>query len=115
MNDKPHILFVCGGNQWRSPTAVRIFSGDPRFKVRAAGVGSKSRHPLTEHDVDWADLILVMEQKHKTRIQESFRDHELPAIDVLEIPDEFQLMDPELVEMLRDGTEFYFKSHFGVV
>ena len=114
MNSKPHILFVCGRNQWRSPTAARLYANDQRVEVRSAGVGSKSRCQINDQDIEWADLILVMEQKYKTRLLGTFRDLDLPLIDSLDIPDEYEFMNQELVELLREGTEFYLKHRFGI-
>jgi len=30
MMEKPHILFVCSRNKWRSPTAEAIYANDDR-------------------------------------------------------------------------------------
>lgn len=114
MEDKPHILFVCGRNQWRSPTAARIYTNDQRIEVRSAGVGSKSRHQVTAQDINWADLILVMEQKYKARLLGTFRDLDLPLIESLDIPDEYEFMDKELVERIHEGTEFHLRHRFGI-
>ena len=58
----PHIrrnvLFVCSRNQWRSPTAERVFRRDPRVNTRSAGTSPNARHPVNESDLRWADLIL---------------------------------------------------------
>ena len=110
MTRKPHILFVCGRNQWRSPTAARVYANDQRIDVRSAGVSPKSRHPLTKQDVEWADLILVMEQEHKVRIREAFRDLVLPEIESLDIPDDYGFMDEELIRLLQEGTEFHLEN-----
>jgi predicted protein tyrosine phosphatase len=111
--DRPHILFVCGRNQWRSPTAERIYRNDPRIEVRSAGVGKNSRHVISAGDLSWADLVMVMEHEHKSRIVESFRDHpRLPRFVCLNIPDDYGLMDEELIRMLRDGVEFHLKQEF---
>jgi len=110
MTRKPHILFVCGRNQWRSPTAARVYANDQRIDVRSAGVSPKSRHPLTKQEVEWADLILVMEQEHKVRIREAFRDLVLPAIESLDIPDDYGFMDEELIRLLQEGIEFHLKN-----
>ncbi len=32
-----NVLFVCSRNQWRSPTAERMFKGDPMIVARSAG------------------------------------------------------------------------------
>lgn len=74
--------------------------------MRSAGVSDKSRHHLSEDDLVWADLVLVMERKHKERLLEVFPDVEpLPPIKSLNIPDDYEYMDEELVELIKDGTE----------
>ena len=111
--DKPRLLFVCGRHQWRSPTAEDIYRNDPRLEVRSAGVSSKSPHQISAKDLDWADLVLVMEQKYKTRILQKFRDRSnMPRIVSLDIPDDYQRMDPGLVDLIREGTEFQLKHPF---
>ena len=114
MNNKPHILFVCGRNQWRSPTAARVYRDDERIEVRSAGLSPKSRRQVTAQDIKWADLILVMEQRHKTRILETFRELDLPSIASLDIPDEYEFMDAELVQLIHQGTESHLKDRFGI-
>ena len=112
---KPRLLFICGRNQWRSPTAEAIYRKDPRIAVRSAGVSEKSRRRLSEKDLDWADLVLVMERKYKSRILGTFRDHpKLPRIVSLDIPDEYERMDQELIALIRKGTEFQLKNEFGL-
>lgn len=106
MSRRIRILFICGKNLRRSPTAEAIFRNDPRVDVRSAGVSEKSRHRVTEKDLSWADLVLVMERKHKSRITEAFAHLEnLPRIESLDIPDEYEFMDEELVDLLQSGTE----------
>src|ERR1043166_6360597 len=92
--DRPRILFVCGRNQWRSPTAERIYRTDPRIEVRSAGVSAGSNHKISGDDLAWANLVIVMERRYKTRILDIFRDcPDLPRIVSLEIPDDYPLMD----------------------
>ena len=55
-----------------------------------------------------------MEQKHKTRLLETFRHLDLPLIDSLDIPDEYKFMDEELVDLIREGTEFHLKNLFEI-
>ena len=113
--NKPHVLFVCGRHQWRSPTAEAIYRNDPRLIIRSAGVSSKSRHQITYEDLGWADLVLVMERKYKSRILGTFRDHpNLPNIVSLDIPDKYERMDPELVSLIQGGTEFHLKQQFNI-
>ncbi len=106
-----NILFVCGRNQWRSPTAEHIYGNDPRVSVRSAGVSGRSKHELSVADLEWADLILVMERRYLTRIRSKFGAAlELPPIQSLDIPDEFNAMDPELVALIRSATEPQIES-----
>ena len=56
----------------------------------------------------WADLIFVMEKKHKTRIMAKFADILADKIiHILEIEDEYQFMDEELVAILEETVDFY--------
>jgi predicted protein tyrosine phosphatase len=105
------ILFVCGRNQWRSPTAERIYRGDQRVAARSAGVGAKSVHRLNDADLDWADLVLVMERKYVSRIRSDFAVRSnLPPMESLDIPDDFELMDPELIALIRANTEHFIDA-----
>lgn len=114
MTDKPCILFVCGRNQWRSPTAARIYAHDPRIRVRARGVSSKSRRQIRAGDVEWADLILVMENRYKSRIAATYRKLCLPPVESLDIPDDFEFMDTELISRIKSGTEVHLSRRFGL-
>jgi len=69
--------------------------------VRSAGTEDKARIKVTRGHVGWADFIFVMEKKHIRRLRESFSDM-LPHKKVvcLNIPDEYQFMDQELIDIL---------------
>jgi|SRR5579859_4496675 len=112
-NVKPHLLFVCGRNEWRSPTAERLYRADPRVAVRSAGVSAESRHAISRADVDWADLILVMEAEYGTWIRGQFRALALPPIHSLDIPDEYEFMDEELIAAIHSGAEYYIDQLAG--
>jgi protein-tyrosine phosphatase len=107
IHEKPHILFVCGKNKWRSPTAERVYKNDERIEVRSAGMSGKSKHTISKDDIAWADLILVMESEYKSRILGLFRDLSLPKIENLDIPDEYQYMDEALIELIENRVEYY--------
>lgn len=101
-----HVLFVCSKNQWRSPTAEAIFRKDNRLSVRSAGTGQGARRKISAKDIIWADIILVMEEKHKARIQADFRQSIMRTqIYVLDIPDIYQFMDAELIDVLKEACE----------
>lgn len=65
-------------------------------------------------DNHWADLILVMEEKHKSIIKARFRGEiKDKALHVLDIADDFGLMDPELVEMILETAEPLIRNASG--
>lgn len=107
---KPRLLFVCGRNQRRSPTAAQIYRADPRVEVRSAGVSAKSRHPVSSADLAWADLILVMEARYGAWIRHNFRGQTLPPVRSLDIPDEYDYMDEELVLALTSAVEHHLRQ-----
>jgi len=103
--EKIHVLFVCSRNQWRSPTAERMWKGHPRVVARSGGTSPNARHAVSAADVRWAHVIMVMEQKHKSRLVAEFtRLLQNKPIHVLDIPDEYQYMAPELVEVLDQAV-----------
>jgi predicted protein tyrosine phosphatase len=104
-------LFVCSRNRWRSPTAERVFRNDTRLSVRSCGLSAKSPRTLRADDLLWADIVFVMEAKHRSRILGEFRNELCKTrLHVLEIADDYQYMDPELVELLTDRVEEYLQT-----
>ncbi|TLX70125.1 phosphotyrosine protein phosphatase [Pseudomonas nicosulfuronedens] len=98
-----NLLFVCSRNQWRSPTAEAIWRRRPGFAARSAGTSPNARKPISPVDIHWADVIFVMERKHLNRLQAEFsRLLEHKRLHVLDIPDDYHYMDPELVDILND-------------
>lgn len=97
-----NLLFVCSLNQKRSRTAEVLFSGYDGIVVRSAGTQSNARLVVGAELVEWADIIFVMEQKHHQKLKEKFPSQlQGKRVVCLDIEDEFEYMDPELVETLR--------------
>ena len=102
---KQNVLFICSRNQWRSPTAEQVYRKHPMLAVRSAGTSPNARRTVSPDDVIWASVILVMEEKHKSRLKAQFgRLLDGRAIHVLDIPDDYKYMDPELVEQLEQSV-----------
>ena len=106
-------LFVCSRNQnqWRSPTAEQVFRDDPRVSVRSRGLSPRSPRRLSAADLAWADLVFVMESSHRARITGTMRETlgDTP-VHVLNIPDDYPFMDPELVELLLDRVGWHVRD-----
>jgi len=101
-DERLNVLFICSRNQWRSPTAEKMWRNHPALAVRSAGTSPNARRRVSEQDLRWAEAIFVMEEKHKSRLMAEFgRMVENKPIHVLDIPDEYRYMDPELVEELE--------------
>ena len=98
---KPNILVVCGRNKKRSKTAEQIFKNDNRINIKSAGLSSSSERKIGIKDIKWANYILVMENKYKERINDSYKEMTIPKIYVLDIRDNYEYMDPELCELLK--------------
>ena len=100
------VLFVCSRNQWRSPTAEVVYQNDARVAARSAGLSSTARQRVSEKLLLWADLVLVMEHEHKRRLYEQFPDlMDEVRTEVLDIPDDYPFMDPELIELIHQRVE----------
>ena len=105
-----NILFICSRNQWRSPTAEKVYSKDPRVNARSAGTSPKARHTVNAKDIILAELIFVMEHKHKDRLKAEYgKLLGYKKVIVLDIPDEHQYMDEELVELIETSVEGYLE------
>ena len=96
------VLFVCSRNRRRSPTAEQVFSAYPNLECRSAGTEADAESPLTADDVEWAELVVAMERRHKRLVSERFHQ-ELRGkrLLCLGIPDHYRFMDAELVRLLE--------------
>jgi len=95
-------LFVCSQNRLRSPTAEQVFSARTDIEVASAGTNHDAENPLGAELIEWADVIVVMERAHRSKVQRRFRrvlgGRRMICLD---IPDEYAFMDPNLVRLLE--------------
>ncbi|PSN19698.1 phosphotyrosine protein phosphatase [filamentous cyanobacterium CCP5] len=106
-----NVLFICSRNQWRSPTAEVVWRKYLAFNLRSAGASSGARRKVTAADIDWADIIFVMETMHQKRLQAEFRELLTnKQLEVMEIPDRYRYMDPELVEIFEAEAEAFVQK-----
>lgn len=112
--ERPNLLVVCGRNKKRSRTAEYIFKNDNRFNIRSAGLSPKSDRKISENDLNWADLVFVMESNQRAKIMKLYKHLKLPTIEVLHIPDDFEFMNKELIEMLTTQMNYTLKTVYNV-
>ncbi|HCH0949811.1 TPA: low molecular weight protein tyrosine phosphatase family protein [Vibrio parahaemolyticus] len=103
-----NILFICSRNKLRSPTGEAVFASLPDIDVRSAGVSNDTEVPVSAEDVEWADVIFVMEQSHRSKLVKKFRGQiNRQRVICLGIPDVYKYMDPELVEIFERKVPQY--------
>jgi predicted protein tyrosine phosphatase len=95
-------LFVCSRNRLRSPTAEQVFAGRPSVETDSAGLALDAETVLSSDQVDWADVIFVMEKAHRSKLAQRFKAYlNGKKIVCLDIPDNYEFMQPELVALLE--------------
>lgn len=95
-------LFICGANKLRSPTAEHVFSQWPGLEVDSAGLNNDADVPLSPEQIDWADVIFVMERDHLTKLRRNFSRHAAgKRVICLNIKDDYGYLQPELVALLE--------------
>jgi predicted protein tyrosine phosphatase len=96
------LLFVCGKNRLRSPTAEAVFSEYEGLEAELAGLDREAEMPLCSEAIEWADIIFVMENSHRSKLSKKFQPWlKDKRVICLDIPDEYDYMEPELVELLK--------------
>jgi predicted protein tyrosine phosphatase len=104
------VLFVCSRNRLRSPTAERIFADWPGVETDSAGLAPDAETVVTPEQIEWADVILVMEKSHRAKLAQRFKSHlNGKKVACLDIPDDYEFMQPELIALLRQKVA----SHLG--
>ena len=92
------VLFICNQNKHRSKTAEELFRN--KFETKSSGLFNK--RPLTEGEVAWADVILVMEEEQRLELAKRFPTYYLQKrILSLDIPDTYSYGQPELIDLLK--------------
>ena len=105
-----HALFVCSGNRLRSPTAEAVFATWPNVESDSAGLDHGAIVRLSTEQIEWADIIFVMETAHRDKLGKQFRAHlRGKRVVVLGIPDNYAFMAPELVTLLNSKAGRYLR------
>jgi predicted protein tyrosine phosphatase len=95
-------LFICTQNRLRSPTAEQIFANWPDVETDSAGLGNDATVPLSPEQIEWANIIFVMEKAHRNKLASKFQKFlSSKRIICLDIPDDYEFMQPELIRLLE--------------
>jgi len=103
------VLFVYTQNLLRSPTAEALYRGRLGLEVRSAGIALDARVPVTEELLQWAEIVFVMEERHRQYLPRHFYSAIGGAkrIICLDVPDIYPYMDSELVLILTEKLRPY--------
>jgi predicted protein tyrosine phosphatase len=104
-------LFICSQNRLRSPTAEQVFSTWPGVESSSAGLNHDAENRVTPELLEWADIIFVMEKAHRNKLSAQFKPYLKRArLVCLDIPDNYQFMEPALVELLLARVPKFFPA-----
>jgi predicted protein tyrosine phosphatase len=101
-------LFVCSAGLLRSPTGATMAA---QRGVNARSCGSNFNYalvPCSANLIAWADKIIFVNAENLWQLEDNFIGHNalLNKIDavkvVLNIPDNFEYMDPQLQQLFED-------------
>ena len=101
-------LFVCSAGLLRSPTGAALAN---KRGINARSCGSNFNYaliPCSANLINWADKIIFVNRENLWQLEDNFLGHKdlLEQIEqkqiVLDIPDNFEYMDPQLQQMFHD-------------
>jgi predicted protein tyrosine phosphatase len=101
-------LFVCSAGLLRSPTGAALAV---KHGINARSCGSNFNYaliPCSANLINWANKIIFVNKENLWQLEDNFLGHQdlLDQIDrkkiVLNIPDNFEYMDPQLQQFFED-------------
>ena len=105
------LLFICSANKLLSPTAEHIFSTWRDVETDSAGLNASAELQLSTEQVEWADIIFVMEKAHRNKLSKKFRKNlKGKRVVCLDIPDDYDFMDSDLVRLLEARVPRYLPT-----
>ena len=91
------VLFVCSAGILRSATAARIYA--KKYNTRAAGSASYALIPVTDELLIWCKEVVFVNEENYNQVHQKFDLDTFPCkVKILDIPDQYDHMHPELIE-----------------
>ena len=79
-----------------------MFSSRSNIECLSAGLNHDAENPVTPELVEWAEIIFVMEKAHRNKLTSKFKKYlNNKRLICLDIPDDYEFMDPVLVSLLK--------------
>lgn len=93
------VLFICNQNENRSKTAEELFKN--RYETKSAGLFNFK--PVSEKEIKWVDLVIVMEDRQRSEIAKRFpKLYMQKRILSLNVADIYNYNDSELIIELQN-------------
>ncbi len=107
-----NLLFVCSENRLRSPTGEEVFSEYEGVEAIGCGTNSDAETPVSGDLIEWADIVFVMEKSHRNKVLKKFKALlKNTRLICLDIPDDYERMDPVLVRLLTNRVLGHIGTH----
>jgi len=96
------VLFVCSAGLLRSATGARIYSGV--YNTRCAGSEDYALIPVSDSLILWSQQIVFVNKRNYESVKRKYdlSDHDVV---VLDIPDMYNHMHPELIKSFEEQYE----------
>jgi predicted protein tyrosine phosphatase len=102
------VVFVCSMGILRSATGARLYAH--KYNTRTAGTWPDALVPLTDELMAWAHEIVFVNRHNYEQVKTYFANQDLDIdkefnIKVLDIPDSYEHMHPELIRAFDEQYE----------
>lgn len=101
------VLFVCSMGILRSATGARLYA--PKYNTRTAGSWHDALVPITPILIAWADEIVFVNKENYEQVVKQLDGEAFDFVDkksrVLNIPDQYPHMHPELIKAFKEQYE----------
>jgi predicted protein tyrosine phosphatase len=104
------VLFVCSMGILRSATGARLYAH--KYNTRSAGTYDEALIQVTPMLIMWADEIVFVNQHNYDQLMEQMQDEGSDIYNILKnnskvlnIPDQFEHMHPELIKAFEEQYE----------
>ncbi len=108
------ILFVCSANVDRSPTAEKVINEMyPDIETRSTGILAGARVPVDEALIQWADVILCMENwPHRQFLLRKYSKQVIgKEMESLDIPDDYEYMESHLITQIKEKFNIWLSRY----
>ncbi len=96
----------------RSPTGEEVFSKYEGINAIGCGTNKHAATPVSVDLIEWSDIIFVMEKSHRNKISKQFKPlMKTKRMICLDIPDDFERMDPVLIQIMESKVMRYIHNH----